>query len=480
MDKIGKESEDEDQQRAKPDYEKKGRKEVNEGGTHRLRRETSSPDKPFSLKAIFKFIGPGLITGASDNDPSGIATYSQAGAKFGYGMPWMAIVTFPMVVIVEEMCARIGLIYGKGLSQIIKKNYSKKMLYIVSSLLLIANTINIVADIGAMCASIRLLVPTIPFFMATFIFTAIILIAEIFIPYKTYSKILKFLTFSLFLYILTAFLVVHGSDWTIIAKSTFLPHFELDKTFVLMIVAVLGTTISPYLFFWQASEEGEEEVRDGKIKEMGQQQGTPKPKITKLDLKNMRLDVITGMGFAQIIFWFIIITSASSLHNNGVTNISSAEEAAKALQPLVKVFPYSGQIASGLFAAGIIGTGLLAIPVLAASASYAVSECFVWTEGLYKKFLQAPRFYGIIIASTVIGLWINFSSIDPIEALIYAAVINGIISVPLLIVIMKIANNKKVLGGKVNNKISNLITLVTIITMASASVAMVIYSWFII
>jgi NRAMP (natural resistance-associated macrophage protein)-like metal ion transporter len=476
VDKRGKESEDGDQGRAMPDYEKKGKKEVKEEGAHHLRKETSSSDKPFSLKALFKFIGPGLITGASDNDPSGIATYSQAGAKFGYSMLWMAIVTFPMVVIVEEMCARIGLIYGKGLSQIIKENYSKKMLYIVSSLLLIANTINIGADIGAMGASLRLLVPTIPFFIATFIFTTIILIAEIFIPYKTYSKILKFLTFSLFLYILTAFLVVHSSDWTIIAKSTFLPHFEFDKTFVPMIVAVLGTTISPYLFFWQASEEVEEEVRDGRIKEMGQHQGTPKPKITKLDLKKMRLDVITGMGFAQIIFWFIIITSASSLHNNGVTNISSAEEAAKALQPLVKVFPYSGQIASGLFAAGIIGTGLLAVPVLAASASYAVSECFVWTEGLYKKFLQAPRFYGIIIASTVIGLWINFSSIDPIEALIYAAVINGIISVPLLIVIMKIANNNKVLGDRVNNKVSNLITLVTIITMASASVAMVIYS----
>jgi len=330
-----------------------------------------------------------------------------------------------------------------------------------------------------MGASIRLLVPTIPFFIATIIFTGIILTAEIFIPYKTYSKVLKFLTFSLFLYVLTAFLAVHSSEWTIIAKSTLLPHFELDKTFVLMVVAVLGTTISPYLFFWQASEEVEEEVREGKIKEMGQQQGAPEPKVTKLDLKNMRIDVITGMGFAQVIFWFIIITSASALHNNGVTNISSAEEAAKALQPLVKVFPYSGQIASGLFAAGIIGTGLLAVPVFAASASYAVSECFAWSEGegLYKKFLQAPRFYGIIIASTVIGLWINFSNIDPIQALIYAAVINGIISVPLLIIIIKIANDKKILGNKVINKISNLIALVTIIIMATASAALVLYNW---
>src|ERR671930_1062800 len=207
MDKRSKETEDDDQQRTRPDYE-----------------QEKSSTKSFSPKTIFKFIGPGLITGASDNDPSGIATYSQAGAKFGYGQLWMAIVTFPMIVIVEEMCARIGLIHGKGLSQIIKENYSKKLLYIVSSLLLIANTINIGADIGAMGASIRLLVPMVPFFIATLIFTGIILTAEIFIPYKTYSKVLKFLTFSLFLYVLTAFLVVHSSEWRIIAKSTLLPH----------------------------------------------------------------------------------------------------------------------------------------------------------------------------------------------------------------------------------------------------------------
>jgi NRAMP (natural resistance-associated macrophage protein)-like metal ion transporter len=457
-----------------------------------LKKSSSSS----SFKNAFKSLGPGLVTGASDNDPSGIATYSQAGAKFGYGPLWMAIITFPMLLTIEEMCARIGLVSGKGLSQIIKENYSYKLLYVVSSLLLIANTINIGADIGAMGASLRLLVPQVPFILATLTFTAIILTAEIFIPYNTYSRVLKFFAFSLFIYVLTAFLVVHNTEWGNIAKSTLIPHFEFKKDFILMFIAILGTTISPYLFFWQTAQEVEEEVREGKVKEMGESDGgsinnnnnncTNKndnkninnhPIAAKKDVKKMRMDVIAGMALSQTIFWFIIITSASVLHNNGVTNIASAQEAAKALQPLVKMFPYSGQIASGLFAAGIIGTGLLAVPVLAGSASYAVSECFSWKEGLYKKFLQAPKFYGVIIASTVIGLWINFSNIDPIQALIYTAVINGIVSVPLLIIIMKIANSKKILGDKVNNKVSNIIALVTIIAMVSASAAMAIYNW---
>jgi len=284
--------------------------------------------------------------------------------------------------------------------------------------------------------------------------------------------------------IVTAFLAVHdGSEWYNIAKSTVIPHFELNKVFVLMIIAILGTTISPYLFFWQTAQEVEEEVKKGKIEEMDKKEDHhqhyyhSKPKITKGEVKNMRIDIITGMSLAQAIFWFIMITSASTLHNNGVTNISTAQEAAKALEPLVKGFPHSGQIAGALFAAGIIGTGLLAVPVLAASASYTISESFGWKEGLYKKFVQAPRFYSIIVASTVIGLWINFSNIDPIQALVYTAVINGFVSVPVLIVVSRISNNKMILGDQVNKKISNVIVTITIVAMASASAAMVAYNW---
>lgn len=457
--------------------------EVNGEGKEDIVLPTAKKAKSFasSIKLFFRSLGPGIVTGGSDNDPSGIATYSQAGAQFGYSQLWMAIVTLPMVIVVQEMCARIGIVSGKGLAQIIKQHYSKKLLYSIASLLLIANTINIGADIGAMGASLRLLVPQVPFVVSTLIFTGIILAAEIFISYKTYSKVLKYLTLSLFLYIATAFLAVHnGSEWYSIAKSTLVPHFEFNTAFVLMTIAILGTTISPYLFFWQTAQEVEEEVKRGKIEEThkgDQYHQHSKPKITKSDLKNMRVDIITGMSLAQAIFWFIIITSASTLHNNGVTNISSAQEAARALEPLVKGFPYSGQIAGGLFTAGIIGTGLLAVPALAGSASYAISESFGWKEGLYKKFGQAPKFYGIIIISTLIGLWINFSNIDPIRALLYTAVINGFVSVPVLIVVSKIANNKKILGDKVNRRSSNVFATVTVIVMASAAVAMIVYSW---
>ena len=436
-----------------------------------------SPEPPESKKSIWSTLGPGIVTGASDNDPSGIATYSQAGAKFGFGLLWMSLFTFPMLLAVEEMCARIGLVSGKGLSELIKENHSKQLLYTITSLLLAANTINIGADIGAMSASLRLIIPDIPFVASTFLFTGVILAAEIILPYRTYSKVLKYLTFALFFYIVTAFLVVQGSsDWVDILNATIIPHFELDKNFILMFVAVLGTTISPYLFFWQTSQEVEEEVKAGKVREMGEK-NVDKPKVRKKDLKNMRIDVLVGMSICQSIFWFIIITTASTLHKSGLTDIASAEEAAKALEPLVKGSQYSGQLASVLFASGIIGTGLLSVPILAASSSYAVSEELGWKEGLYKKFRQAPKFYGIIIASTIVGLWINFSGIDPIQALIYAAVVNGFISIPLLIVILKIANNKQVLGDKVNGKISNVISIITVVVLVAAAAAIVAYQW---
>jgi NRAMP (natural resistance-associated macrophage protein)-like metal ion transporter len=438
-----------------------------------------SPEPNESKKSIWSILGPGIVTGASDNDPSGIATYSQAGAKFGYGLLWMSLVTFPMLLAVEEMCARIGLVSGKGLSELIKENHSKQFLYSITSLLLAANTINIGADIGAMSASLRLIIPDIPFVASTFLFTGIILAAEIVLPYRTYSRVLKYLTFALLFYIVTAFLVIQGgSQWLDILNASIIPHLELNKSFILMVVAVLGTTISPYLFFWQTSQEVEEEVKAGSVREMGEE-NIGKPKVTTKILKDMRIDVFAGMSMCQLIFWFIIITTASTLHQNGLTDIVSAEEAARALEPLVKGSQYSGQLASVLFASGIIGTGLLSVPVLAATSSYAVSEELGWKEGLYKKFQQAPKFYGIIIASTVIGLWINFSDIDPIQALIYAAVINGFISIPLLVVILKIANDKKVLGDKVNGKISNVISIITVVVLAVAAAAMVVYQWFI-
>ena len=418
------------------------------------------------IKSFFKTLGPGLITGAADDDPSGIATYSQAGAQFGFGTLWMALFQFPMMVIIQEMCARIGLVTGGGLAGIIKKRYSKKTVYPIICLLLIANTINIGADIGAMSSSVKLVLPHLPIVAVTILFTVLVICAEIFIPYRKYVTILKYLTLSLLAYVITAFIV--GGNWSEILYASVIPHIEFTPSFAMLFVAIFGTSISPYLFFWQTSEEAEEDVRKNKIKDVGE--GTPK--IRNKEIKIMRKDVVIGMAFSQIIMWFIIMTTAGTLHAEGLTNIVTADEAAKALEPLVKTFPHSGELAKTIFALGIIGTGLLAIPVLAGSSAYALSEQFGWKEGLSKKLKQAKGFYLIIAVSTIIGLWINFANVDPLKVLIYAAVINGIIAVPLLIAIMKISNDKKILAGRTNGKISNIVGWITVVVMGFSVVVM--------
>jgi NRAMP (natural resistance-associated macrophage protein)-like metal ion transporter len=418
------------------------------------------------FKSFFKSLGPGLITGASDDDPSGIATYSQAGAQFGFGTLWLALFQLPLMIVIQEMCARIGLVTGRGLASIMKKRYSKKTVYPIVSLLLIANTINIGADIGAMSASVKLVLPQLPIVIVTILFTALVICAEIFIPYRKYVTVLKYLTLSLLAYVITAFVV--GGNWSEILVASVIPHFEFTPAFVMLFVAIFGTTISPYLFFWQTSEEAEEDVAKNKIKEIGE----GKPLIQKKEITLMRKDVAVGMGFSQAIMWFIIITTAGTLHVHGLTDISTADEAAQALEPLVKTFPHAGELAKTIFALGIIGTGLLAIPVLAGSSAYALSEEFGWKEGLGKKFKQAKGFYLIIAASTVVGLWVNFANIDPIKALIYAAVINGIIAVPLLVAIMKIGNDKKILENRTNGRISNIVGWITVAVMGFSVIVM--------
>jgi NRAMP (natural resistance-associated macrophage protein)-like metal ion transporter len=401
---------------------------------------------------LLEKLGPGVITGASDEDPSGIATYAQAGAQFGFGLLWLVLILYPMKTVIQEMCGRIGLVTGSGVSAVIKQKYSKKVVFPITILLLIANTINIGADIGAMAASIRLVFPYIPVIAATISFSTFIILSEVFVPYKKYVKILKYLILSLFAYLATA-IIVSGNGYQILA-STIIPHIEFTPAFAMMFVAIFGTTISPYLFFWQASEEAEEDVEKHKIKEIGK----GNPKISKKEMKSMRQDTAIGMAFSQLIMWSIMITTAGSLHAHGVTDIQTADQAAKSLQPVVKTFPQAGEISKTIFALGIIGTGLLAVPVLAGSSGYAISDAFGWNEGLGKKFKQAKGFYLVIAASTVIGLWINFIHIDPIKALVYTAVINGIIAVPILFAVMKIANDKEMLrGGKTNGSVSNVI-----------------------
>jgi NRAMP (natural resistance-associated macrophage protein)-like metal ion transporter len=418
-----------------------------------------------SLSQIIKALGPGVITGAADDDPSGIATYSQAGAKFGLGMLWMTLFLLPTMIVIQEMCARIGLLSGNGLAALIKKKYSAKVVYPISSLLLIANIINIGADLGAMSASIKIIFPGVPFVVTTLLFSVFIIVSEIFVPYDKYVKVLKYLVLSLFAYVLTA--VIVGGNLSQIF-FTIIPTINFSSDYAIMFVAVIGTTISPYLLFWQTSEEAEEDVAKHRIKEIGK----GKPKVSPKEIMLMKEDIGIGMFFSQLIMWSIIITSAGSLYFAGITDIQTADQAASSLEPLVKNFPNAGQIAKLIFAFGIIGTGLLAIPVLAASSAFALSDTFGWKEGLEKKFSQAKSFYSVIVASTLIGVWVTFSNVNPIQALILSAVINAVVTVPILFIVLRLANDKKILQDKVNSRFSNIIGWFTFAIMTISVIVM--------
>lgn len=409
------------------------------------------------LKKIFKKIGPGFVTGAADDDPSGIATYSQTGAIFGFSQLWLALFSFPFMVAIQQMCGRIGMVTGKGLAGVIRTHYPKPVLYIAVSLLVITNTINIGADLGAMASSAQMLLGLSSIFWLLLI-TAVIIILEVFVSYKKYSKILKYLALTLFMYVLTAF--ISKPNWGTIFQSTVLPQIKFSSEYMLNIVAILGTTISPYLFFWQTSQEVEEEIADGKIMDMG----VGKPAVEQKNVTNMDWDTIVGMVFSQAIMFFIIITTAVTLHANGITNIASASQAAEALRPVAGDFAYL------LFAAGIIGTGLLAVPILAGSSAYAVTETLGLKEGLSKKTKLAPGFYGVIAASTLVGMAISWMGIDPIKALYYAAALNGLAAPPLMVLIILIANNKKIMGKFVSKKFGNIAGWIIVLFMSMAGI----------
>jgi NRAMP (natural resistance-associated macrophage protein)-like metal ion transporter len=419
------------------------------------------------IKKLFKIIGPGVITGAADDDPSGIATYSQTGSQFGYGQLWTALLLLPFMTAIQEACARIGAVTGKGIAAVIKENYNKKILYGAVILVVIANTINIGADLGAMAAATHLILP-INIALLTLFFTALILLLEIFISYKKYAKFLKWLTLSLLAYPLTLFLV--KVPWLTILKATFIPHIELSFAFLFIITGVFGTTISPYMFFWQASEEVEEE-RARHLLTHGETH------ITKSFLQSLRIDNFFGMLWSEITTWCIIVVAAAVLNANGVTNIATASDAARALEPLVHTFPYAGFLAKLIFATGVIGLGLLAVPVLSASASYAVAETLNWKESLNLKLKKAHGFYGVITIATVVGLMINFIGIDPIKALVYTAVFNGVAAVPLIFIIGKIARSEKIMGEHKSGKLSNILVWGTFIIMGAAAVAMFFTFW---
>lgn len=405
----------------------------------------------------WKTLGPGLTTGASDDDPSGIATYSQAGAQYGFSTLWLAVYTLPLMIVVQEMCARIGLVTGKGLAANIKRFLPRWVLVASTILLLIANIMNLGADLGAMSTALTLLFPKFNFVMSLILFAGVSLSLQIFLNYRTYAKYLKWLTFALLSYAISALSI--KLPWREMLTHSFIPELSFTKEGMFLLCAFLGTTISPFLFFWQTSQEVEEQKDNNQSKTVG----------VKEEIRKMRIDVTSGMFFSNLATFFIISACAGTLYAAGITNINTAADAALALRP------FAGDFAFVLFAVGIIGTGLLAIPIMAGSAAYALSETFGWKAGLNRKYKNAPHFYGVIVIAVVIGFLINLVGIDPIDALLWAAVINGIIAPIIITIIIVIASKKEIMGQAINTKIQNVLGWLTVFVMSLVAILAIYY-----
>ncbi len=405
------------------------------------------------VRRFWKLLGPGLITGASDDDPSGIATYSQAGAGFGLSTLWTALIAFPLMASIQQMCARIGLVTEQGLTGTLKKNYPRPVLYLMLLFSFPAIVMNIGADIAGMGAVGNLLFPAIDATYFSVVFTVILLILIIYLPYQRIAAILKYLCVVLLVYLIVPFL--YHQDWLLILKSTFVPTIHFNKEFVGILVGILGTTISPYLFFWQASMEVEEMKHRKKHLV-----------VNKRIINEMKQDVDFGMSFSGLVMFFIILTTGTVLYQAGVRQIDTVEQAAQALKPLAGNFAYL------LFAIGVIGTGLLAIPVLSGSLSYIMTETFGWERGLDKKFHEAKAFYIVIAISLVLGLSLNYIGISPIKALIYTAILYGITAPVLIAIILHVSNNKAVMGNFTNSRTSNILGFLALIIMTCAAGAL--------
>ena len=399
-------------------------------------REPGLPDRPGAIKQpvrpkLLDVLGPGLITGASDDDPSGIATYSQAGAQFGYNLAWVMLFSWPLMCAIQEISARIGRVTGRGIAGNLRQHYPRPVLYGLVGLLLIANTINLGADLGAMAAALKLVIGG-PQLAYVAMFAVVSVLLEMFVRYSRYVSVLKWLTLSLFAYVGVVF-VVHV-PWATVARSLVVPHITLDASYLTVVVAILGTTISPYLFFWQAEEEVEEvKERDG-AKPLERAPDQAGPEFTRI-----RWDTYIGMAFSNLVALFIIVTTAATLNAHGITDIQSSAQAAEALRPIAGPFVFV------VFALGIVGTGLLALPVLASSAAYAVGEAAGFHVGLSRKIGRAKGFYATIAVATLVGALLNFTPLDPIKALFWTAVINGVAAVPIMVMMLLIASRADVM-----------------------------------
>jgi NRAMP (natural resistance-associated macrophage protein)-like metal ion transporter len=419
------------------------------------------------IKKYWEKIGPGVVTGAADDDPSGIATYSQAGAQYGFSFLWTAIFTFPFMAIVQEMCARIGIVTNRGLAGTIRKYCPPYVLYITTICLLLANTFNIGADISAVGEATQLLLPGVPVVVILVVFTVASLLLQVLIPYQKYSKYLKYLSFVLVAYIIAGLCI--NLPWKEIFYASVIPNFSFTKESVLLVCAILGTSISPYLFFWQTSQEVEEKIAERKGEHFVGSEISESD--TSHTVRDMRFDVWTGMFFSNLTMFFIIAVCGAVLFPNGVNDIETAAQAAQAL------LPFAGKATYFLFAMGIIGTGLLAVPVLAGSSAYAIAETFRFKEGLYRKYDEAKAFYGVIAVSMLIGLLITFIGIPPMKALFYSAVLNGMIAPLLLMVIVYLASREAIMKDWKNSKLQSFLGWLITGIMTVASVATI---WFLI
>jgi NRAMP (natural resistance-associated macrophage protein)-like metal ion transporter len=411
-------------------------------------------NKRSRLNKFLRILGPGLVTGASDDDPSGIVTYSQAGAQFGLQTLWTALITFPLMAAVQGMCARIGLVTSQGLTVTLREHYPKWVLYGVLLFTFPAITLNIGADIQGMGAVGHMLYPKIPAAAYGVVITAILVYVIIRFPYQKIAAILKWLCLSLLLYIVVPFLV--KQDWGQVARHTFIPTIRMDKDFLSVLVAILGTTISPYLFFWQTTMEAEDQAH-----------GQKSYMVNNTVLSNMKIDVNAGMLLSNLVMFFMILTTGSVLFKGGVHRIDTVDQAARALEPL------AGSLTYAIFALGVLGTGMLAIPVLAGAQSYMLAETLGWKAGLDKKFGQARSFYVSIIISLVVGLSLDFFGVSPVKALLYTAIVYGLTAPVLIAMLLHIGNNKKIMKEHTNSRLSNSLGVATLVLMTAAAVALI-------
>lgn len=432
--------------------------------SHKATRAILSKRPVKEAEAYWHTLGPGLTTGASDDDPSGIATYSQAGAKYGFGLLWLAAFTFPLMAVVQEMCARIGLATGRGLAANIREHYKPWVVYLSAALLFIANTFNLGADFGAMAQGVQLFWPAANFMVVVLVLAGFILLLQIFTSYDRYARYLKYLALILLLYILVPF-TIGGINWREIFHAATVPHITWSKDFWFLLAAVLGTTISPYLFFWQTSQEVEERHLAGKLTVLPQHVVLPKKVVRK-----MRVDVWSGMFLSNVVMFFIIVATGVTLFPKGIL-VMTAADAARALEPL------AGRAAFALFGVGIIGTGLLAIPVLSGSAAYALADVFHWKAGLYRKLKSAYAFYGVIIIATILGVLMNVIGIDPIKALLYSAVLNAIVSPVALICIVQLSSKESVMGRWKNHPVVTMVGWFIVVLMIVAGLGAVVALW---